>query len=62
VNSPPFKLFLNYFFTGPNKCGVGLDGHIIFVSTTDALFGTFTESIGGYSIAEQLEVVFTARL
>jgi hypothetical protein len=31
------------------------------ISTTDSLFCTFTES-GGYSAAEQLEAVFTARL
>ena len=34
---------------------------ILLVSTTDALFCTFTES-GGCSAAEQLEVVFTERL
>jgi len=34
---------------------------LAMVSTTDALFCTFTVS-GGCSAAEQLEVVFTARL
>jgi hypothetical protein len=34
----------------------------ILVSTTDTLFCTFTETTGGCSAAEELEVVFTARL
>jgi len=57
----PSNYFWTILFRRPNKCAVGLDGHIILVSTTDTLFCTYTESTGGCSAADQLEVVFTAR-